>query len=1420
MIKNKTKRKCLLKGACLGFALMLCGAFFPANAISMAANWQGEDQIAQNSSRIEVDGNISENNSSLRVRKGDSFVIPQGEYKYYASGEQTHIIGTDTSSTSGLITSSSVVVRYQATGEIVKSITGEASWTTTDFEAQKLGAYVIIYTVKTTDGNEYSYDLRVICEANEANFEFSSNEQNIIPTIYDIQLANGKDIVLPLPTVNDEDGEAILTPSDKDYYIINGDGSSGIPGLEDSKNCYVDIRITNGSDAVTISKDEATGNFIIDGDLLTSELDEREIKITYSFYQVQASGSVFITSTSRTFTVRDGYYYKDSTEETKGYDIVTSWSTSIPDSAVVGREVTLPSVTGATRSSNSPASESIPVYYTVTVYKMGTNGVYDIDVTSDVITEDGTFKAVEEGSYRFSYTVTDFYGMPTTSSSLTFTIDRVRDTVSPDVYMYDAGDSNDFNLDENTYVSAANKLKTQTTTRNIIMYAIAGVDNMPSNTVTLRREIRDASGIRRFNIDEQAYNSYNLIFAPDSTGINTIYQQIVIDNYEIKKQMLLDDEPVDITDSVAIQTWLKDHKYLLVVSLKSEAEDVLDETIGNYDEMTTEERTELAQKMIKKGYAYIPATNSNSSSSSSANGYTFTEQSYSFYYFANDGINADRSTYETVQLTEDALDVSSPTITFPTDLQSAYLPTESITFNVATATDTPDSRISAVTAYRYLRDATDADEETRYDVQSGKVVVESSETTQTLRYIVDGFNTQDENKWYVTSKDENNIVTSEGWYFDTTKSSYTIDLTNKPAEAEYVEILCYAVDDYGNVGFFNRIISIADANDEDMPVVYQVVNAPEASYEAPDTITLPTLYFEDDKVEYMHAEVVVYKLGTDGTKTVVQSTGMSTRFDTYRKVFVVDAGVFNASTESQYQVAITVSDSGNHSNTIYFDYNVTGGVVVEDPQISNITSETVQLEIDETHYLTPPTIAVSNSETYGYVGLDETDDSNTATFYTTSMVSASNSNYELDKYYFEGNAKGTYKLQYTVFLLRYNQTEEYFAGTVDTQGGTDVSSVDAGKMFLDENGMLCYKSEGGTLYYIYLEENEESEDGYDLMVYTNTRGFGGSSLATDNATEYENLTQANVLKKFALKSDVQTFSVQEIVITMTMPDGAYEQTQYEQTGEVIEIVRPQIEVSGQDKGNTIDQEESTVQITITSGNTTETLATIKFSEWENTTALQDDDNFTVQDGIIKLNLIRDGSYTIRYSIQAQDYAGQNVGDPVTSSYTISNGDVVGPTVDFSDEMFKDAYALNDTLTIDVSAENLTLTDRVTTDRDILLKNMTITLVNETTDESWTLDNTSEVEGQYSYSHVFKEAGDYTLTIRTRDTAGNYGEKSVSFTVSTDASTPINVTEVLGGVLIGVSVAILAGVVIYFVVSKVKLDKREKGYRVETDKDKK
>lgn len=55
-------------------------------------NWNGTGEVESNSNRIEIDGNITENNSSATVKKGDKFIIPEGEY--YGKSGTPHIIGT------------------------------------------------------------------------------------------------------------------------------------------------------------------------------------------------------------------------------------------------------------------------------------------------------------------------------------------------------------------------------------------------------------------------------------------------------------------------------------------------------------------------------------------------------------------------------------------------------------------------------------------------------------------------------------------------------------------------------------------------------------------------------------------------------------------------------------------------------------------------------------------------------------------------------------------------------------------------------------------------------------------------------------------------------------------------------------------------------------------------------------------------------------------------------------------------------------------------------------------------------------------------------------------------------------------------------------------------------------------------------
>lgn len=1420
MTKSNSKFKGLFKGAALGFALVLCSAFFPVNAVkSLAESWTGTSEAEANTHRIEVNGEDGVQNDSSTVTKGDNFTIPQGEY---FSGSTPHIIGTTASEP---ITVSKVEVIYKATNDVVKTVENQPSFTNVSFEASKLGTYIIRYTVIDNDV-EYSYDYEVECEASEATFEFKENEPNIIPSVYDKKLAanmEDNDIVIPLPTVNDEDGDAILTSADLAYYTI--DRSSYPTGDSDSenKNCFVYISLTSGNDEIKLQKNEETGMFYIDGAELIEKAEAgTEFKITYSFYQVRSNGNTtFIASTSNTFKVEDGYYYNTSNEEEgdEGYSLSTSWSTSVPDSAVVGVEVTLPSVTATTKSSNSPANEEIKVYYQVEVMKMDEKGKYTLPVTEDVITEDFTFKAKEEGSYRITYTVTDFYGNKADTSNTTFYITNVKDTQQANVYLYDAAMAEGDRVDEDgNYLDVSYKLKTQTYTRNIVMYAIAGKDNMVADDeIILRREIRDASSVVRFNVTEEKYNAYNLIFAPAASGssntMDNIYLQIVQDNNDIYRQMIAendadDNEENDLSPSVAadVKTWLINHNYLIVTTVWNQdptgAAIITDSTPAEND-------ADAIDAMKAAGFAYVKPSTTNGK-------YQFTAQNYTFYYYADDDMNnnTERAKNYTVRLSDDVSDASVPTLTFATDLQSSYLPSEKIEFSVATASDTVDSRIETLTVYRFL----DSDGNT----------VTNNDTKKTLSYVITNgasYNQKDANKWYVTgadnsttSKSDNGLVTSTGWFYDKTASSYSINLADAPEGAVSVEILAYAIDDYGNIGFYNRVISIATAVDNDMPTLQSITNAPDLvrenqNYDAPQTISLPMIKFSDTNPEYMHAKVTVYKVATDGTKRVMQSSNMQTRVDSYRGMFTVDAGNFHASTEGTYQVVVTVQDSSNHSVSLYFTYYVGGVGVAEDPEIANITTEPVEAYVATPHYLTPPTVSVSESESFGYIGLEEGDDSYTSTYYTTTMVSASHNDYELDQYYFTANSSGTYKLQYNVFLMRYRIDGLLSGGATDENSG----------VYLDEDGRLKYKetSSSGKSYYILFEEEYDEENkvsGYTTTLNTDIYGNGETLTELGDYNSIEALLSAYSVDTFALSSDTQTITVSDIELVVTIDDDVYEKTQYptipENEEDIVElpIVKPQVQVKG---NGTVNLKDSYVQITCTSGSSTTTLATISLEDWQEDID-NSSDNFRVDGDAIYLKLVRNGQYTIKYSIQGQDYLGQSIGEAKTVEYTISNGDVTKPEINFEDNFINDTYNLGDTLILNMAG--LQVSDNVTTDTDYLLSHMQVTLTNNDTDETWTLEDQGDGE-VISYEHTLEEAGEYTLTVTITDEANNKQSKSVSFTVSADETTPVSVQEILGGVLIGLSVAVLAGVVVYFVVSKVKLDKKEKGYKVGSKNDK-
>ncbi len=1422
MIKSKTKIKGILKAVALGFALVLASAFFPANAVALAVDHTG-DSIANNNIIMTVDGSVRiddgeeviENSNTSQVVRGDTFYIPVGEISIGTGADkETHTIGTKIKEgLESTLTQSKIEVSYA--NQVLQTIEGQDSSEGFSFDATRLGTYKITYTV-VYDQTIYSYDYTVECVAGEATFEFDANEKNIIPSIYDTEMArqhDNKDIVLPLPTVNDEDGNAILTSADKEYYTLTQDGS-GIATNE--KNCYVYISVTNGADDIAITTNE-NGDYIIDGNsLIDHELDGRTFTITYTYYELRANGNrTFIASTNKSFTVEEGYYYTDSSEETSGYDIQVIWSTSNRTSSVtVGVASDLPTVTATTRSTNSPASEAIEVYYEVVVMKRDDNGSYTQNVTNEVITADGQFRAKSEGSYKVTYNVYDFYGNQAKTTETNFII-TATDTQQAYVYMYDAKTdsfSNESTTEdfENANANTEYKLKTRTSNRNIIMYAIKGNDNMiEENELTLRREIV-GGGATRFVVSQSQYNGYNLVFAPSANGVegeNAVYAQIAQDNYEIQKQMIK--AGLDFTDGSAVKEYMQG-SYLLVTQ---DGKDINGNEIIEGG-VTRDQRNDesVITAMIAAGYAYVPYE-----SGSSNNTYEFRDGTeYTFRYVVDDNYSerTERTSTYSVTVTSEE-DQTAPTITFSSNLRSTYQRNETIEFDVATASDASDSRLEVVTAWRYLN--------------GDNQPVASEQTTQTLKYVLSGsYNSSATGKWYV-DVDGQNMMTSEGWYFDSTLDSYSIDLRDKPTStnpsenAEKIEILCYAIDDSGNIGFFQRIINIADTTDSDMPEVIKIANAPESrNYTADEEIVLPTITYSDSRVDYMSADVVVYRITRDDDNNIVsrdvaQSLNMSTKPDTVSQTFTVNAGILNATVDGEYQVIVTVKDAGDHTVSTYFTYNVTGGTVVEEPTISNITSETIELIPGEEHTLDIPTLSITDSTTYGYIGISEEDDSYSSTWYAPTILSENGNNngkYTLNNNTFIGQTVGTYKLQYEVYLLQYNKTDM-------TTLGEGNNPVENNKLYLDENGNLKI-SNGTTDYFIIKVEDTdpEAEQAYKLMLSTTLDGITGSTAEISTISGLENMVEL-----YVLYSNVQTISVQDVVLTVSVDDERYAQTQYPTIDpdniQEIEIVRPDFQVKGQGE---VDYENSYVQITRTTGSSTTTLAQITLAEWEEHFANdQTNANFSLtnvgdsidNNGAIKLLLKDNGTYTIRYSVQAVDYLDQKVGDPKTLEYSITNGDVTAPEITLEDDFISSTYNLGDTLRINMAG--MTVTDNITKDEALLKSTITIELENTDTDETWDLENEGNAEaGEYIFTHTLESAGDYTMTITITDEAGNKATRTVSFTVSTESSDPVNVTEVLGGVLIAVSVVALAGVVIYFIVSKVKLDKKEKRYKQDID----
>lgn len=158
------------------------------------------------------------------------------------------------------------------------------------------------------------------------------------------------------------------------------------------------------------------------------------------------------------------------------------------------------------------------------------------------------------------------------------------------------------------------------------------------------------------------------------------------------------------------------------------------------------------------------------------------------------------------------------------------------------------------------------------------------------------------------------------------------------------------------------------------------------------------------------------------------------------------------------------------------------------------------------------------------------------------------------------------------------------------------------------------------------------------------------------------------------------------------------------------------------------------------------------------------------------------------------------GNTATLTKTIKVGDTDAPvvTIEDADDFVPTSMNVGDKLTLDIS--KITVTDLVDTSLSTADLQITLTKDNEEVDNIYG-DSTT------SYQYEMLTAGTYTLTITVEDAAGNTAETITrTIVVSEDANDGADSTEVIGIVLLVVAVLILAGAIVYFIISKKKADR--------------
>lgn len=1330
--------------------------------------------------------------------------------------------------------------------------------------------YAYTYSVQTADGAvPYTnfYDMKVVSSISSATIELDNNSENLFPSIIDASLlpthevsegvTQYDDVDLPIPTVYGEDGEEV------ENLTITTDVSVATGASEGD---YLVVTMTGGANA-----DDLTTDYLETEDLDKDEVIDNvkmlgtafdEVGTNYSSYTVKYAyyhNGQFVASTTKTATVYNKYYTNYSAS-----NLTMELDSSLTTSAQPGIEQTLPGVTVTTNSNVSPSAEEIEVYYKIKVkYRAtGSSSYKDLDPTlynageEDVIDGDGylidptTFTPLEAGSYTFNYVAYDFYGNAIPNENGTadgrYQWTNITDTTAPTAIVYDAS-AKDKNGDL-TYEEASDKLARYTYPNGVVVYAVGLEDNLTTvENATLSRVVY-ANSEELFTIKD--YDNKNLVFnyRASSTDGNDAWEQLMINNYLIRKAVEkhnADEERVyTVEDNATMLRYLRGNGYLIVIDNGGTSNGVTNTyarsiynmftindngtpvSIFNAIEGVTDADSFIAylhdednQENVKAeleelGFAYI-ATDRTFGAQSSNGGFSYT--AYQIRYVAQD--EAGNSNYISREMTlTTTYDTTPPTLSLSTNFEDTYNETDVVDFAVPTASDDNDtsSRMKVQTYYRFLTSTGDA----ITNVEEDGSTISTFDNSEIFDELRDDY-TDDYGTPYSTI-----YASYQGAGYinltDSDASTYSIDLAlGVKLNAASVQIFAFVYDDYGNVGIIGEQFDISSAVDEYVPTLknVEIEDSESSNYWQGNDISLPTVTAFDDNVDFMNYNVSIYNVQDDGSRISLTTPSDSYQArDTYDYTYSVYGGTFNAAFAGDYVASIELSDYNNTKIVVFTHYTVRERLIIQDP-VANVSFEdqTVELDDDPVITLPTPTISYSIDNSLDYETYKERDFSgdNAENEPDVVLIGVDENGYATNysitnglKSSFTPTEKGVYTIQYTTRLRVYSTSVfEYFEGTYE-----DVSNNKVVNYFTEldetyaEDGYLI-KTEDESSYRVFVPDAVEPEDDQTYTEFLVYLSDDETSVVTEKVSGLEATTLTVALDRFEYwqenlrmyvwESDNFTVTVNDTTGPVIKPydyvevisSNALKQENTDgTTGYKLEVQGIQAEdASG------INYERSSVSVT----------RTYKVDGSTRTSV----DNLTDAEKIEgkTLEITTNGTVTISYTVY------DNNGNSSTAEYVIRAGDNTNPVIRITAEDESDfigtTYSLSDFDATDglfiVDLTQLTWSDDKTLKEDLTV---TYEFVNDDTSDE---PIEAEVENENQLAYLIEEVGNYTFTITVTDEAGNATSREFSFEVTEETYDATITYRIIGTVLIVISVLLLAGVIIYFVVSKVKLDKELK-----------